>query len=107
MAHSKGSDTPFLARPDTLETRRTEHPFSFRTSKAQDLNALIVEAINRMGGSGDDAEENYRRALSSLTKLGPRVLGVIVTEYEALPEDRYLDRWSLVQLIVELRYPEA
>ncbi len=62
MLLSKSSDTPFLARPDTLETKRTEHPFSFRTSKDKELNALIVEAINRMGGVGDDAEENYRRA---------------------------------------------
>ena len=60
-----------------------------------------------MGGVGDDAEENYKKALSSLTKWGPRVLDVIVAEYEDIPEDRYLDRWSLVQLIVELRYPEA
>src|SRR6266404_4833386 len=105
--NSKSSDTPFLARPDTLETKRTEHPFSFRTSKAKDLNALVVEAINRMGGVGDDAEENYRRALNSLTKSGPRVLDVILAEYEDLPEDRYLDRWSLVQLVAELRYPEA
>ena len=107
MLPSKSSDTPFLAPPDTLETRRAEHPFSFRTSKAKDLNALIVEAINRMGGVGDDAEDNYKRALSSLTKWGPSVLELIVTEYEDLPEDRYLDRWSLVQLVVDLRYPEA
>jgi hypothetical protein len=103
----KSTDTPFLASPDTLEIRQAEHSFSFRTSKDEKLNALIVEAINRMGGVGDDAEENYRRALSSLTKRGPSVLDVIVAEYEDLPEDRYLDRWSLVQLLVELRYPEA
>jgi hypothetical protein len=107
MLPSKSSDTPFLASPDTLEIRQAEHPFSFRSSKDEKLNALVVEAINRMGGVGDDAEENYRRALSSLTKRGPGVLDVIVAEYEDLPEDCYLDRWSLVQLLVELRYPEA
>ena len=107
MLPSKGFDTPFLESPDTLETQRTEHPFSFQTSKDKQLNAVIVDAINRMGGVGDDAEENYRRALRSLTKWGPGVLDVIVAEYDDLPEDRYLDRWSLVQLLVELRYPEA
>ncbi len=107
MLPSKGFDTPLLEGPDTLETQRTEHPFSFQTSKDKELNAVIVDAINRMGGVGDDAEENYRRALRSLTKWGPGVLDVIVAEYDDLPEDRYLDRWSLVQLIVELRYPEA
>jgi HEAT repeat protein len=107
MLPSKSTDTPFLARPDTLEIQQAEHPFSFRNSEDKDLNALIVEAINRMGGVGDDAEENYRRALNSLTKRGPGVLDVIAAEYEDLPEDCYLDRWSLVQLVVELRYPEA
>jgi hypothetical protein len=107
MLPSKSSDTPFLTTPDTLEIRQSEHPFSFRSSKDEKLNALIVEAVNRMGGVGADAEENYRRALNPLTKSGPRVLDVIVAEYEDLPEDRYLDRWSLVQLVGELRYPEA
>ena len=107
MLPSKGFDTPFLESPDTLETQRTEHPFSFQTSKDKQLNAVIVDAINRMGGVGDDAEESYRHALRSLTKWGPGVLDVIVAEYDDLPEDRYLDRWSLVQLLVELRYPEA
>jgi hypothetical protein len=107
MLPSKSSDTPFLASPDTLEIRQTEHPFSFRNSKDEKLNALVVEAVNRMGDVGDDAEENYRQALSSLRKRGPGILDVIVAEYEDLPEDRYLDRWSLVQLVVELRYPEA
>jgi hypothetical protein len=104
---SKSFDTPFLATPDTLEIRQAEHPFSFRNSKDEKLNAGIVDAINRMGGVGDDAEENYRRALRSLMKWGPGVLDVIVGEYDDLPEDSYLDRWSLVQLLVELRYPEG
>jgi hypothetical protein len=107
MLRSKSTDTPFLAGPDTLEIQQEEHPFSFRSSKDEKLNASVVEAINRMGGVGDDAEENYRRALSSLRNRGPGVLDVIAAEYEDLPEDSYLDRWSLVQLLVELRYPEA
>src|SRR5437667_451088 len=56
MLPSKGFDTPFLESPDTLETQRTEHPFSFQTSKDKQLNAVIVDAINRMGGVGDEAE---------------------------------------------------
>ena len=56
MLPSKSSDTPFLASPDTLEIEQAEHPFSFRNSKDEKLNALIVDAINRMGGVCDDAE---------------------------------------------------
>ena len=103
----KSSDTPFLGGPDTIETKVVEHPFAFRNSEDADLNALIVEAVNRMGGTGDNAEDDYRRALEALGKRADEALDVIVAEYESLPEDSYLDRWSLVHLLSELRRPEA
>jgi hypothetical protein len=107
MVSGKSSDTPFLGAPDTVETTVVEHPFSFQGSQDKKLNALIVEAVNRIGGTGEDAEDNYRRALDALGKRADEALEVIVAEYEALPEDRYLDRWSLVQLLSELRQPAA
>jgi hypothetical protein len=107
MVSGRSPDTPFLGGPDTLETTVVEHPFSFRDSQDKELNAQILEAVNRMGGAGEDAEDNYRRAVDELGKRAGEALGVIVAEYEALPEDRYLDRWSLVQLLSELRQPEA
>jgi hypothetical protein len=103
----KSPDTPFLAGPDSLETRVVEHPFTFQSSQSPELNALIVEAVNRMGGVGDDAEENYQKALKHLSQRGPEALEILVAEYEQLPEDHYLDRWSLVHLISELRLPAA
>lgn len=103
----KSPDTPSLGSPDTLETKIVEHPFSFRGSRDRELNALIVEAVSRMGGTGEDAEEDYQRALDALRQRAADALPVIVAEYEALPEDRYLDRWSLVHLLSELRQPEA
>jgi hypothetical protein len=107
VVSGKSPDTPFLGSPDTIETTVVEHPFSFRDSRDKKLNALIVEAVNRMGGTGQDAEDNYRHALDELRKRAEQALQVIVAEYEALPEDRYLDRWSLVQLLSELRRPEV
>jgi hypothetical protein len=103
----KSSDTPFLEGPDTVETTVVEHPFSFRGSQDRRLNALIVEAINRMGGVGENAERNYQQALEELRKRGEDAVDVLAGEYEALPEDRYFDRWSLVQLLSELRQPAA
>ena len=103
----KSSDTPFLEGPDTLRTKVVEHPFAFRGNRDSGLNALIVEAVNRMGGVGEDAEVNYRQALEELGKRGEEAVDVLVAEYEALPEDRYFDRWSLVQLLSELREPSA
>ncbi|MBA2357963.1 MAG: hypothetical protein H0V84_05985 [Actinobacteria bacterium] len=107
LLRGKSPDTPLLGDPDTLETKVVEHPFSFRGSEDKELNALIIEAVNRMGGTGADAEDNYRRALDELGKRAAEAFEVIVAEYEALPEDRYLDRWSLVHLLAELRQPEA
>jgi hypothetical protein len=100
-------DRPIVEPPDTLEIEVVEHPFSFRRSDDKELNALIVEAVNRMGGMGDDAEERYQRALEDLKKRAEEVVGVVAAEYRDLPEESYLDRWSLVHLLAELRHPAA
>src|SRR5918996_3098606 len=47
VVNRKSSDTPFLGGPDTLEARVVEHPFPFRGSPDQELNALILEAGHR------------------------------------------------------------
>ncbi len=105
MASWKSSDTPFLGGPDTLDAKVVKHPFAFRGSTDKQLNELIVEAVNRMGGTGDAAEDEYQRALEPLRAKGEKAVDVLFAEYEALPEDSYLDRWSLVYLLSELREP--
>ena len=105
MASWKSSDTPFLGGPDTLDAKVVKHPFAFRGSTDKRLNGLIVEAVNRMGGVGDAAEDEYQRALEPLREQGEKAVDVLFAEYEALPEDSYLDRWSLVYLLSELREP--
>jgi hypothetical protein len=107
MTSGRSSDTPSLARPDTLEINVTENPFSFRESADEELNALVVDAVNRMGGVGADAEGSYQRALEALRARSDDALDVLVAEYWALPEEQYLDRWSLVHLMSELRHPKA
>jgi hypothetical protein len=105
--NGKSFDTPFLGGPDSVQVRAVEHPFSFRDSSDAELQALVVDAVNKMGGVGEDAEDNYQRALTALAQRADDAVDVIVTEYEALPEERYLDRWSLVHLLAELRQPAA
>jgi HEAT repeat protein len=107
MVDRKSSDTPFLGGPDTLEAKVVEHPFSFAGSGDRELNALVVEAVNRMGGSGEQAEDRYQRALAPLRERAGEVVDVVFAEYEAQPEESYLDRWSLVYLLSELRDPGA
>jgi HEAT repeat protein len=107
MVDWKSSDTPFLGGPDTLEAKVVEHPFSFAGSDDRELNALVVEAVNRMGGSGEQAEDRYQRALAPLRERAGEVVDVVFAEYQAQPEESYLDRWSLVYLLSELRDPGA
>ena len=107
MATGKSSDTPSLGGPDTLEIKRIEHPFSFPDGEDKELHSLIVDAVDRMGGVGDDAEDRYQAALESLRKRADDVLEAVIHAYQALPEDGYLDRWSLVHLVAELRSPRA
>jgi hypothetical protein len=107
MATAKSSDTPVLRTPDTLEIKLAEHPFSFRGSRNKEVNALIVEAVNRMGGVGEGAEEKYRRALEALNRHVDEVIDIVARAYQAVQEEQYLDRWSLVQLLSELRDPRA
>jgi len=107
MTSGRSADTPFLGGPDTLRLKVVEHPFSFRGSRDKQLDALIVEAVNRMGGAGEEAEQEYRRALERVAQRADDAVDVIVAEYEALPEDSYVDRWSLVYLLAELRTPKA
>ena len=80
------------------------HPFGFRESPNNLLNEQIVEAINRMGGAGDDAEANYQIALDAMRQNAAEVVSIVAQEYKDLPENKYLDRWSLIQLLTELRH---
>ena len=107
MATRKSTDTPFLGGPDTLDIKVVEHPFSFRDGGDKGLEALIVEAVNRMGDVGDDADANYHSALESLRRRTDEAIDEVIGAYQDLPEDRYLDRWSLVHLTAELRSPRA
>ncbi len=107
MRRRDSTDTPFLGSPDTLEIKAVEHPFSFPDGADEELNALIVDTVNRMGGVGDDAEAEYQKALERLGQQSAQAVDSVARAYEALPEESYLDRWSLVQLLAELRQPRA
>lgn len=83
------------------------HPFRFRGSPNNPLNEQIVEAVNRMGGAGDDAEANYQAVLDALRQNAAEVVSIVTSEYRDLLENQYLDRWSLIQLLTELRHPAS
>ncbi len=99
----KRGDTPTTDTNDELKVEIVAHPYRFREHSNQpEVIELIVEAINRMGGAGETAEEDYRTCIDRLYRKGKLVSSMIKAEYFDMPEDAYLDRWALVMLAVEL-----
>ncbi|ABM05008.1 hypothetical protein Ping_3321 [Psychromonas ingrahamii 37] len=97
-------DTPSLDINDQLKVKEIAHPFRFeKYSKENELTELIVEAVNRMGGSGELAEEKYRLCVDKLCRKSKLTSQIIQEEYFDLAEDAYLDRWGLTMLAVELQ----
>jgi hypothetical protein len=103
----RGIDTPGLTADDRLEVQAMAHPFHFERSVDAELAARIVDVINRMGGAGEMAERCYQQALDGLARRAKEVVHALAEEADRLPEDRYLDRWALVQLMAELKHEGA
>lgn len=103
----RAADTPRLTVDDRLEVLTMAHPFHFERSVDAELAARIVEAINRMGGAGAAAERCYQQSLDALARRAKEVVAALADEAGRLDEDRYLDRWALVQLMAELRHEAA
>ncbi len=98
-------DTPVMDTDDELKVEAVSHSFRFsKYSDNSEITALIVEAVNRMGGAGEFAEEGYRVCIDRLCHKAKLVSNIIQVEYFDMPEDSYLDRWSLVMLAVELQH---
>ncbi len=101
-------DTPSSEADDALEVEVIAHPFTFRhLADDQELADAILTAVNAMGGAGECAEDDYQQALGRLRRKAKRACDAIAAEYDALPEDAYLDRWSLVMLLAELGHRNA
>jgi HEAT repeat protein len=97
-------DTPRLATDDELTLREGQRAAASGAQAEPDSpRARVRTAINQMSGSGPDAELNYRVTLRELAS-DPRAAVAAVREmYRATPEDRYLDRWTQVHLLADLR----
>jgi hypothetical protein len=100
-------DTPRVVRDDGLEIMVTSHPFMFSRDPKNPLNEQIVETVNRMGGVGEDAERNYQACLGHLFRNAREVVAIVAQELKDQPAANYLDRWSLVYLLAELKQPAS
>src|SRR4051812_4944667 len=62
---------------DTLQIKVIPHPFRFQADPNNPLNEQIVTAINRMGGTGNNAEENYKKSIAQLLHNAENVVKII------------------------------
>lgn len=60
-----------------------------------------------MNPSGDDPEHTYQRSLELLRERVDDVVDAVGAQYDALDEDQYLERWSMIQLLTDLRHPAS
>jgi HEAT repeat protein len=99
------SDAPWTNAGDALAVNVIASPFKFKGLDKDE--ELIKDAINRMGGVGSNAEAEYQASLEKLRPLAKKIVPLIAEVYRNLPEKQYIDRWSLVQLLNELREPSS
>jgi hypothetical protein len=97
-------DWPELELDDSFEPKRIEAPFGFA---GEGVGSLVLNAVNAMGGSGSDAESHYQRALTSVRDSADEVVRLIASRegFASVPEEHYVARWSLVQLLADLESP--
>ncbi|MGX5187138.1 HEAT repeat domain-containing protein [Streptomyces avermitilis] len=73
-----------------------------------DLGTAFLGALRAMGGVGEGAEDDYQRALDTVLSYAPEDITRLVRRgWDELPENAYLDRWAVLQLLTDLRLPDA
>lgn len=100
------SDTPRTDTDDGLTLQEGS-----RTSELQQdpnsLSSYVNTAINQMSASGPDAELNYKETLLELASDAQAAVAAVADMYRATPEDQYIERWTQVHLLADLRNEAA
>jgi hypothetical protein len=69
--------------------------------------AQVSAALAAMSASGPGAEAGYQASLSALAEDAPAVVQALSDRYANAPEDEYVDRWAMVNLLADVRQPQA
>jgi hypothetical protein len=96
-------DTPRVATDDQLTLREGQRASAAQQGDPDSPRARVRKAINEMSGSGPDAELNYRVTLRELASDARAAVAAVRDMYRATPEDQYMDRWTQVHLLADLR----
>jgi len=70
------------------------------------LYGTLNEALAAMTGGGPDADEIYSRVVDRLRGDEEFIILVLKT-LDAVEESAYLERWALIQLVIDLAHPIA
>ena len=105
MTAPRSPDTPSVSpRDDRLEIigRRSLAP-----GAGTHLGDLVLDTVAAMNRSGEDAEQIYQRHLDQLREGAGDAISEVRAQYDALDEEQYVERWSLIQLLTDLRDPAS
>jgi len=107
MPTPRSSDTPSVAESDDHLEPGPARP-ALAPGDDSEVGRLITDTLYlQMNPAGDTTEETYHRSLDQLRQRGDQITSTAGAKYEAMDEDQYLERWSLVQLLTDLRHPTA
>jgi hypothetical protein len=100
----RSPDTPLTESDDRLTVNA---PPEVAYADPDTPQAQVAAALAVMSASGPGAEASYRASLSALADNAPAVVSALSERYADAPEEEYVHRWAMVQLLADLRHPAA
>jgi hypothetical protein len=100
-SHNRGS--PSTVRPDTVSSRKIEAD----RRGVSHVKHLLDNFLQVMNQVGDDAEENYEKALSELRQRPDEAIIEIVRSEKACDDLDYPTRWALLYTATEIKHPSS
>jgi hypothetical protein len=67
------------------------------------LGRRLASHLASIEGTGSDAEAQYQASLDKLRETPEEATELLLNAYENMPEERYLDRWKVVDTISTLQ----
>jgi HEAT repeat protein len=72
------------------------------------VDGLLAAALRALADpAGDDPEQAYQSGLRPLRERPEAAVRAAAARYDDLDEQRYLDRWGVLQVLTDLRVPAA
>jgi HEAT repeat protein len=107
MADKKSpSDGPQLDADDNLILEMADSKPE-PEDEPDSARSRVRAAISQMSASGDDAEARYQATLNELKSDPKAAVAAMYEIYKLTSEDQYVDRWSQIHLLSELRESAA